>query len=200
MKTVLVTGGTGSFGQAFVRHLLDTTGSCVRVFSRDEQKQDAMRRQIADKRVRYLLGDVRDRARIQRAVRGCDLVVHAAALKIIPLGEYNPDEVIKTNVGGSENVINACIDAGVESLICISSDKAVSPVNLYGNTKACMEKLAVLANAYSRATRIGVVRYGNVVGSRGSIFTILRAMSEQGRLSITHPGMTRFWIDRKSVV
>src|SRR2546428_4728541 len=144
METWLITGGTGSLGQALVRHLLRCTQDAIRVFSRDEQKQDIMKREVNDARVRYLLGDVRDYSRVLRAVRGCDFVVHAAALKIIPAGEYNPDEVIKTNICGSDNVINACIDAGVKRLLCISSDKAVSPVNLYGGTKLCMERLAVL--------------------------------------------------------
>lgn len=194
MRVVLVTGGTGSFGQAFVRHLLDNTDSLVRVFSRDEQKQDRMKREVRNDRVRYLLGDVRDAARVKRAVRGVDLVVHAAALKIIPSGEYNPDEVVRTNINGSENVINACIDEGVQKLVCISSDKAVAPVNLYGATKMCMERLAVLANSYSGETRISVVRYGNVIGSRGSILTILKEQVANGGLRITHRDMTRFWM------
>ena len=194
MATVLITGGTGSFGQAMVRHLLDTTSHDIRVFSRDEQKQDRMKREIGDARVRYLLGDVRDAPRVRRALRGCDYVVHAAALKIIPAGEYNPDEVIKTNVLGSHNVVEACIDEGVRHLVCISSDKAVAPVNLYGNTKACMERLATLANQSSGNTNVSVVRYGNVIGSRGSILTILKDQAASGSLRITHPDMTRFWI------
>lgn len=192
--TCLITGGTGSLGQALVRRFLVTTDWAIRVFSRDEQKQDAMKREVANDRVRYLLGDIRDWERVRRALRGCRYVIHAAALKIIPAGEYNPDEVIKTNVTGSDNVINAAIDCGVESLLCVSSDKAVQPVNLYGNTKACMEKLAVLANNSSGSTKIGVVRYGNVIGSRGSILTILRRMSLTGHLSLTDARMTRFWI------
>lgn len=194
VKTVLITGGTGSFGRAFVHHLLDTTDSLIRVFSRDEQKQEAMKREINSPRVRFLLGDVRDYRRSLRAVRDCDLVVHAAALKIIPAGEYNPDEVIKTNVTGSDNIIHACIEAQVSRVVCISSDKAVAPVNLYGNTKACMERLAVLANSYSGDVRIGVVRYGNVIGSRGSILTILKRQVAGGAIHITHPDMTRFWM------
>lgn len=194
MATCLITGGTGSFGQAMVRHLLATTDWTIRVFSRDEQKQDRMKREIHDARVRYLLGDVRDAGRVRRAVRGCDYVIHAAALKIIPAGEYNPDEVIKTNVLGSNNVIEACVDETVSTLVCISSDKAVAPVNLYGNTKACMERLATLANQSSGYTQINVVRYGNVIGSRGSILTILKEQADSGSLRITHPDMTRFWI------
>lgn len=194
MATCLITGGTGSFGQAMVRHILAHTDWTIRVFSRDEQKQDTMKREVASDRVRYLLGDVRDAARVRRAVRGADYVVHAAALKIIPAGEYNPDEVIKTNVMGSHNVIEACVDEEVGHLVCISSDKAVAPVNLYGNTKACMERLATLANQSSGYTQISVVRYGNVIGSRGSILTILKKQAESGNLRITHPDMTRFWI------
>jgi len=194
MANLLITGGTGSFGQAMVRHVLANTDWTIRVFSRDEQKQDRMKREIPDARVRYLLGDVRDAARVRRALHDCDYVVHAAALKIIPAGEYNPDEVIKTNVMGSHNVIEESVDAGVGHLVCISSDKAVAPVNLYGNTKACMEKLALLANQSSRATDISVVRYGNVIGSRGSILTILKEQAATGSLRITHPSMTRFWI------
>lgn len=194
MATILVTGGTGSFGQAIVRHILASTDWGIRVFSRDEQKQDAMKREVANDRVRYLLGDVRDAERVRRAVKGCEYVIHAAALKIIPAGEYSPDEIVKTNVLGSHNVIEACVDAGVKSLVCISSDKAVAPVNLYGNTKACMEKLATLANQSSGETVINVVRYGNVIGSRGSILTILGKQAKTGSLRITHPKMTRFWI------
>jgi len=178
-----------------VRHLLKATDWTIRVLSRDEQKQDRMKREIETGRVRYLLGDVRDADRVRRAVNGCNYVIHAAALKIIPAGEYNPDEVIKTNVIGSHNVIEACVDARVHSLICISSDKAVAPVNLYGNTKACMEKLATLADQSSRDTVINVVRYGNVIGSRGSILTILKEQAETGAIKITHADMTRFWIN-----
>lgn len=193
-RTVVITGGTGSFGQEMVRHLLATTDDHIRVFSRDEQKQDRMRAALSDPRVRFLLGDVRDVERVRRALRGADVVYHAAALKIIPAGEYNPDEVIKTNVMGSHNVIEAAIDAGVAHMCCVSSDKAVSAVNLYGSSKACMEKLAVLANGYSGRTVIDVVRYGNVIGSRGSILTILKNQAARGALRITHANMTRFWI------
>lgn len=194
MAVCLITGGTGSFGQEMVRHLLSHTDWTIRVFSRDEQKQDRMKREVGSDRVRYLLGDIRDRERVRRAMRDVDFVIHAAALKIIPAGEYNPDEVIKTNVMGSHNVIDCAIDEGVKSLVCISSDKAVAPVNLYGNTKACMERLALLVNQSSGRTRINVVRYGNVIGSRGSILTILKEQAAAGSLRITHRDMTRFWI------
>lgn len=196
MAVTLITGGTGSFGQAFTRYLLweGAADDTIRVFSRDEQKQEAMKRELSDSRVRYLIGDVRDYQRVRRAMRGVDFVVHAAALKIIPMGEYNPDEMIKTNVLGSHNVIEAAIEAGVRAVLCISSDKAVSPVNLYGNTKACMEKLAVLSNNSSGDTAVSVARYGNVVGSRGSVLTILKRQADDGLLQITHADMTRFWM------
>lgn len=194
-KVICITGGTGSLGQAITRYLLNSEQDIsIRVFSRDEQKQEAMKRAVNDPRVRYLLGDVRDMARVRRAVAGCTHVIHAAALKIIPAGEYNPQETCKTNINGSHNVIEACIDAGVERLVCISSDKAVSPVNLYGATKMCMEKLATLANQYSGKTKIIVVRYGNVIGTRASILTMLSNMAASGSIKITHPEMTRFWL------
>jgi UDP-N-acetylglucosamine 4,6-dehydratase/5-epimerase len=196
MTTVLITGGTGSLGQALTRFLLDRHDDiAIRIFSRDEQKQEAMKRAINDKRVRYLLGDVRDERRVRRAVRGCDAVIHGAALKIIPAGEYNPQETCKTNITGSHNVIEACIDAGVKRLVCVSSDKAVAPVNLYGATKMCMEKLATLASQYSVNTDVVVVRYGNVIGTRASILTMLKGMAASGSIKITGtPQMTRFWI------
>lgn len=198
MATVLITGGTGSLGTALTKYLLaQREQHTIRIFSRDELKQEAMKKAIPDKRVRYLLGDVRDYPRVKRAVRGCDAVIHAAALKIIPAGEYNPNETIKTNVGGSNNVIEACIEAGVKRLVCVSSDKAVAPVNLYGATKMCMEKLATLASQYSNETDIVTVRYGNVIGTRASILTTLKAMAASGSIKITHAEMTRFWITMK---
>lgn len=202
MATILITGGTGSFGRAFVNvirqiNAVDIAGVDkfdIRVFSRDEQKQDQMKKELNDPRVRYLLGDVRDGDRVRRACRGVDYVIHAAALKIIPAGEYNPDEVIKTNVLGTDNVIEAAVSSGVLSVAVISSDKAVAPVNLYGNTKACAEKLATLANSFSGDTSISVFRYGNVIGSRGSILTLLKNKAKTGTIQLTHPEMTRFWI------
>lgn len=196
MQTVCITGGTGSLGQALTRYLLASREDyAIRIFSRDEQKQEAMKHALKDKRVRYLIGDVRDYSRVRRALRGCDAVIHAAALKIIPAGEYNPQETCKTNIDGSHNVIEACIDTGVKRLVCVSSDKAVAPVNLYGATKMCMEKLATLANQYSAETSICVVRYGNVIGTRASILTMLKDMAAQGSIRITGgPDMTRFWI------
>ncbi|KKM84792.1 hypothetical protein LCGC14_1295650 [marine sediment metagenome] len=196
MATILITGGTGSFGRAFLSFMLENgdDDDVIRIFSRDEQKQEAMKREIKDNRVRYLIGDVRDYQRVHRAMRDVDIVIHAAALKIVPAGEYNPDEMIKTNVIGSHNVVEAAVDRGVSNVVCLSSDKAVAPVNLYGNTKACMERLALLANGSSGDTKISVVRYGNVIGSRGSILTFLADQAKTGALNIAHRDSTRFWI------
>jgi len=199
-KTVLVTGGTGSFGQRFVRKLLDT-GSIkkVIVFSRDEFKQHQMQQAIPDpqRKLRFFLGDVRDLPRLNRALSGVDYVVHAAALKQVPALEYNPLEAIKTNVFGTQNVIEASLDNGIKKAVFVSTDKAVSPINLYGATKLCAEKLFVAANAYRKntnATSFSLVRYGNVVGSRGSIVDILRAQRDKGAVILTDNRMTRFWI------
>lgn len=196
-KTVLVTGGTGSFGQHFVGTLLEHHDPlAVRVYSRDELKQYDMQRRFNDPRLRFLLGDVRDVDRLRRAVNGVDVVVHAAALKQVPACEYNPFEAVKTNTLGTQNVAEACIDAGVERAMALSTDKAVSPANLYGATKACAERLFVQANVYvgHGRTRLSCVRYGNVVGSRGSVVPLFGEQAKQGRLTITDPRMTRFWI------
>lgn len=198
--TVLVTGGTGSFGRKFVEVLLrDHTPRKVIVFSRDELKQHEMRQVHSDEPgspMRYFIGDVRDRDRLRRAFHGVDVVVHGAALKQVPACEYNPFEAVKTNVLGAQNVIEAAIDAGVKKVVTISSDKAVNPVNLYGATKLCAEKMFVQAGAYSGAggTRFAVCRYGNVVGSRGSVVPLFLRQRESGRLTVTDPRMTRFWI------
>jgi UDP-N-acetylglucosamine 4,6-dehydratase len=204
MSAILVTGGSGTFGRAFVRHLIrfDMADRIV-VFSRDEQKQEEMAREIADpnKRVRYMLGDVRDFPRLFMAMHGIDTVVHAAALKIVPKCEYDPIEAVRTNVGGTENVIRASIAAGVSKVIGLSTDKAVAPVNLYGATKLTAERLFIAANHLSgspgnpNATRFSVVRYGNVANSRGSVIPLFKKLFAEGRiLPITHPEMTRFWI------
>ena len=196
-KTVLVTGGTGSFGRKFVEIVL---GECspkkVIVFSRDELKQFEMAQQFREERIRFHLGDVRDRERLARAFAGVEVVIHAAALKQIPAAEYNPFEAVKTNVLGAENVISAAIDAGVERVIALSTDKAASPINLYGATKLCSDKLFIAGNAYSggRGTRFAVVRYGNVVGSRGSVVPFFKERRKEGKIPITDPRMTRFWI------
>lgn len=194
-KTVLITGGTGSFGKNFAKHLLDTYDiKKLIIFSRDELKQFEMQRYFTDKRIRFLIGDVRDLPRLQRAFQGVDIVVHAAALKQVPAMEYNPQEAIKTNINGSQNVIDAAIDQKVEKLLLISTDKAAQPVNLYGATKLCAEKLFVASNTYSGDTKIAAVRYGNVIGSRGSIIEYILRNREATEVSITHPDMSRFWI------
>lgn len=199
-KTVLVTGGTGSFGRAFVKRILETEDpKKVIVFSRDELKQYEMAQEVPDPtdRLRFFLGDVRDRDRLYRAFDGVDVVVHAAALKQVPAAEYNPLECIKTNIMGAANVIDAAIDRGVKQVVALSTDKAVNPVNLYGATKLCSDKLFVAGMSYAslHPTRFAVVRYGNVVGSRGSVVPLFKKCRELGQpLSITDPNMTRFWI------
>ena len=196
--SVLVTGGTGSFGNAFVRHALDAGARRVVVFSRDELKQYEMRARFADDpRLRWFLGDVRDRWRLTRALHGVDLVVHAAALKQVDTAEYNPFEFVRTNVEGSQNVIDAAIDAGVPKVVALSTDKASSPINLYGATKLCADRLFIGANHYAAGygTRFCVVRYGNVLGSRGSVVPLFRRLAAAGEpLPITDLRMTRFWI------
>jgi UDP-N-acetylglucosamine 4,6-dehydratase len=197
-RSILVTGGTGSFGRRFVRTVLSSTGARrVVVFSRDELKQSEMQKEFgADERIRFFIGDVRDQPRLARALHGVDLVVHAAALKQIPAAEYNPFEAVKTNINGAQNVIEACIDQGVKRCIALSTDKASSPINLYGATKLVSDKLFVAGNAYAGGaeTRFSVVRYGNVVGSRGSVIPLFRERAASGVLPITDPRMTRFWI------
>lgn len=196
-KSVLVTGATGSFGKRFVRTVLDQhKPKRLVVFSRDELKQFEMQEVISDPRLRYFLGDVRDKERLYRAFDGVEIVIHAAAMKQVPASEYNPMEAIKTNVLGAENVINVCIDQGVERVIALSTDKAANPANLYGATKLCSDKLFVAANALSgrHHTRFSVVRYGNVIGSRGSVIPFFMQRRASGMLPITDPRMTRFWI------
>ena len=195
-SVVLVTGGTGSFGRRFVKYALECGVRRIVVFSRDELKQFELAQKIIDPRVRWFLGDVRDEARLRRALHGVDYIVHAAALKQVPAAEYNPMECIKTNVLGAENLINASIDAKVKRVIALSTDKAVNPINLYGATKLCADKLFVAANHLSGAggTRFAAVRYGNVVGSRGSVIPFFMAHRKHGWLPITDERMTRFWI------
>src|SRR5215471_2352581 len=169
----------------------------IRVYSRDELKQLEMRSAVGDGQLRFLIGDVRDRNRLTRAAEGVDFIVHAAAMKQVPVCEYNPSEAIRTNVVGAQNVVDAAIDAGVERVVALSTDKAVNPVNLYGATKLCAEKVVVQGNAYAaqRETRISCVRYGNVVGSRGSVVPVFRdQLARDGRITITDERMTRFWI------
>lgn len=196
-KVVLVTGGTGSFGNRFVARMLkDHKPKKLIVFSRDELKQSEMAQRITDPRIRFLLGDIRDLSRLQRAFHDVHVVVHAAALKQVPTLEYNPFEAVQTNIIGAENIINAAIDQGVEKVIALSTDKAVNPINLYGATKLCFEKLFVAGNNYAGGTktRFACVRYGNVVGSRGSVVPLFLAKRAGGVLPITHKDMTRFWI------
>jgi UDP-N-acetylglucosamine 4,6-dehydratase len=195
--SILVTGGTGSFGNRFVAGLLrDHQPRRLVVFSRDELKQSEMQARLRHPALRFFLGDVRDRERLVRAMHGVDVVVHAAALKQIPACEYNPFEAILTNVMGAKNVIDAAIDSGVKRVLALSTDKAVSPVNLYGATKLCAEKLFVQANTYGhpRGTRFACVRYGNVAGSRGSVIPLFQGQRTEGRVTVTDPKMTRFWI------
>jgi UDP-N-acetylglucosamine 4,6-dehydratase len=196
--TILLTGGTGSFGTAFVERLLrDETDLVIRVFSRDELKQSEMASRFHDDRLRFFVGDVRNRTRLTRAAQGADVIVHAAAMKQVPACEYNPFEAVQTNVLGAQHVVDAAIDAGVPKVVALSTDKAVNPVNLYGATKLCAEKIIIQGNAYAarRETRLSCVRYGNVVGSRGSVVPVFRRQAaEEGRLTITDERMTRFWI------
>jgi len=198
-KAVLITGGTGSFGRQFVRTMLQRyKPTRLVVYSRDELKQYEMAQEFTNPSMRFFIGDVRDRLRLRQALDGIDYVVHAAALKHVTAAEYNPMECIKTNVYGAENVIHAALEAGVEQVIALSTDKAANPINLYGATKLASDKLFVAANNIvgKRKTRFAVVRYGNVVGSRGSVVPYFRRLIEQGatELPITDPKMTRFWI------
>ena len=197
-KTILVTGGTGSFGNAFVPMTLEKYNpKKIIILSRDEMKQWSMAEKfVGDDRVRFFIGDVRDKDRLNRALDGVDVVVHAAATKIVPTAEYNPFEAVKTNVIGAMNLIDACIDKGVERVVALSTDKASSPINLYGATKLTSDKLFIAGNSYSGAkkTRFSVVRYGNVLGSRGSVIPFFLSKSDSGVLPITDPEMTRFMI------
>ncbi|HUH96498.1 MAG TPA: UDP-N-acetylglucosamine 4,6-dehydratase (inverting) [Anaerolineales bacterium] len=197
-QVVLVTGGTGSFGKKFVEILLrDFEPKKVIIYSRDELKQYEMQASGFDHpSLRYFIGDVRDRERLLRAMHGVDVVVHAAALKQVPACEYNPMEAVKTNIMGTSNVVEAALDAGVKRVMALSTDKAVNPVNLYGATKLAAEKLTVQSNAYAAgsATRYSCVRYGNVVGSRGSVVPAFLKQRESGKVTITDDRMTRFWL------
>ena len=197
-KVVLITGGTGSFGKKFIKMLLaEKQPKKIIVFSRDELKQHEMRVAGYDHpSLRYFIGDVRDRDRLLRAMHGVDIVVHAAALKQVPACEYNPMEAVKTNIIGTSNVLEAALDAGVSKVLALSTDKAVSPANLYGGTKLVAEKLVIQSNAYAAgsATRYSCVRYGNVVGSRGSVVPLFLKQRASGRITITDDRMTRFWL------
>jgi UDP-N-acetylglucosamine 4,6-dehydratase/5-epimerase len=198
-KVVLITGGTGSFGKMFIKVMLrDFHPKKLIVFSRDELKQHEMQTSgFDDPSLRFFIGDVRDTSRLSRAMNGVDVVVHAAALKQVPACEYNPIEAVMTNVMGARNVIDAALDAEVERVLGLSTDKAVNPVNLYGATKLVAEKLFVQANSYSgeKPTRFSCVRYGNVVGSRGSVIPLFKEQSSSRKVTVTDSRMTRFWID-----
>jgi UDP-N-acetylglucosamine 4,6-dehydratase len=199
-KTILVTGGTGSFGKKFIEVILTKyRPKKLIVFSRDELKQFEMQQKFNAPEypcIRYFLGDVRDKDRLKRAFSGVDYIIHAAAMKQVPAAEYNPQECIKTNVLGAMNIIDAALDCGVKKVVALSTDKACNPINLYGATKLCSDKLFVAANVYSavEGTIFSVVRYGNVVGSRGSVVPFFEERKATGRLPITDPRMTRFWI------
>jgi UDP-N-acetylglucosamine 4,6-dehydratase/5-epimerase len=201
-KVVLITGGTGSFGHKFTQRILNEyKPKKIIIYSRDEYKQYVMRRQFKkfDNQLRFFIGDVRDKERMCRALNGVDVVIHAAALKHVPIAEYNPIEAIKTNIDGATNVINASIDEGVKKVVALSTDKAVNPVNLYGATKLVSDKLFVSGNAYvggNKDTVFSVVRYGNVAGSRGSVIPFFKTLIDKGKkfLPITDSRMTRFWI------
>jgi UDP-N-acetylglucosamine 4,6-dehydratase len=203
-KTVLITGATGSFGTKFLEVLLDRhEPQAVRLFSRDELKQSELQQRFADdERVRFLLGDVRDLPRLLRATRGVDVIIHAAALKQVPACEYNPFEAIQTNIMGAENVVTAAIENNVALTLALSTDKAVNPVNLYGATKLCAEKIFTQGNSYApdSPARFANVRYGNVVGSRGSVIPLFKAQAPTGVLTITDERMTRFWITLEQAV
>ena len=196
-QTILITGGTGSLGKHLCKILLEKYHPrAIRVYSRDELKQHEMRQVFGEDVIRYFIGDVRDGNRLKRAMEGADIVIHTAALKQVPACEYNPLEAVRTNVIGTENVINAAIDNGVKKVVSISTDKAVNPVNLYGATKLCAEKIVIQGNSYagSRNTRFSCVRYGNVIGSRGSVVPLFSEQKKTGKITITDDRMTRFWI------
>ena len=200
-RAVLITGGTGSFGKTCAEYLLKHTPlRRLVIFSRDEQKHVTMQRELFPPerypQIRYFVGDVRDEQRLRRALRGIDYVIHAAAMKHVDMAEYNPQECIQTNIGGAENLINACLDSSVRKVVALSTDKAANPINLYGATKLCSDKLFVAANALAgeTGTRFAVVRYGNVLGSNGSVVPFFQQQRRRGVLPITHPQMTRFII------
>lgn len=198
-KSILLTGGTGSFGQKFTEIMLRKhKPNVIRIFSRDELKQWEMEKKFnSDNRLRFFIGDIRDKNRLERAMDGVDIVIHTAALKHVPVCEYNPFEAVKTNILGAQNIVETAIDHNIDKVVVLSTDKAVNPVNLYGATKMCMEKIFIAANSYvgpKRKTRFSCVRYGNVVGSRGSVIPLFKNQKETGTITITDERMTRFWI------
>lgn len=196
--TVLITGGTGSLGEAIVKNLLIKEVSSIRIYSRNEYLQYLMAKELTDKRLRYMIGDIRDKERLSRAMNRVDYVIHTAALKHVPICHYNPIEAVRTNVDGSINIINCAIDNGVKKVLGISTDKAVNPINLYGATKLTMEHLFTEANVYGD-TQFSCVRFGNFVGSKGSIIPLAEEKVKRGeKIPLTHPWMTRYWIDLES--
>jgi UDP-N-acetylglucosamine 4,6-dehydratase/5-epimerase len=202
-KQILITGGTGSLGTALTKYLLKTNVKTIRIFSRDELKQVNMKEELSDKRLRFLIGDIRDKDRLYRAVEGIDIVFHAAALKQVPVAEYNPFEFVKTNVNGAQNLIDACLDKKVQSIVAVGTDKAVSPSTTYGASKLLMERLFISANFYKgdRKTKFICVRYGNVLGSRGSILPIfVNKVMANKKIPITDPSMTRFNITMNQAI
>jgi UDP-N-acetylglucosamine 4,6-dehydratase len=201
--TILLTGGTGSFGKAFLPRILERRPKAVRIFSRDELKQSELRAAYGGHdNLRYFVGDIRDVNRLRRAAEGCDLIVHAAAMKQVDTCEYNPFEAVQTNVHGAENIVSAALDVGVPRTIALSTDKAVNPINLYGATKLCGEKIFVQGNTYAAGNpvRFSCVRYGNVVGSRGSVIPLFMRQRDDGVLTITDVRMTRFFITLREAV
>lgn len=198
-KTILLTGGTGSFGQKLTEVLLKKyKPKAIRIFSRDELKQWEMEKKFNNKQhLRFFIGNVRDKDRLERAMDGANIVIHAAALKQVPLCEYNPFEAVLTNIIGAQNVISAAIDHNIENVMAISSDKAVNPINLYGATKMCMEKLFIAGNSYvgsKRQTKMSCARYGNVIGSRGSVIPLFKKQCQSGTITVTDKRMSRFWL------
>ena len=196
-QSILLTGGTGSFGRHFCKVMMEKYNpEVIRIYSRDELKQHEMRQEFGEDKIRYFIGDVRDGERLKRAMEGIDIVVHAAALKQVPACEYNPLEAVKTNILGAKNVIDAAIDTGVKKVVALSTDKAANPVNLYGATKLCAEKIFIQGNSYTgpRGTRFSCVRYGNVIGSRGSVVPLFQEQKKTGKITVTDKEMTRFWI------
>jgi len=202
MTKVLITGGTGSFGQAFTEHLLATKVERIVIYSRGEHAQEEMARRFQDERVRWFIGDVRDRDRLELAMLGINTVVHAAALKVVPIAEYNPTECIATNIRGAENVVLAAISSGVSRVIALSTDKAVNPINLYGASKLAAEKVFTAANNLSAGRcRFSVVRYGNVAGSRGSVLPLFQTLAKEHKsLPVTDDRMTRFWVTMEQAI
>ena len=196
-QSVLITGGTGSFGSSLTRYLLEhASPRRLIIFSRDEFKQSEMQKKFEHSSLRFFLGDVRDRDRLRTAFHGVDYVVHAAAMKQVPAAEYNPFEAVKTNILGAQNIIETAIEAGVKRVIALSTDKAANPINLYGATKLCSDKLFIAGNSYAggQVTRFAVVRYGNVLNSRGSVVPLFKSLRETNKLPITDKRMTRFFV------